>query len=230
MRGSKEYCEQIEKYDLVSGIKVIVLYSIYILIICVQGILYGTDLSNVILSRLDLIVPVIILMIGMVFIKGDHQGFNSIGLTVRRLPISMAGGIGLAAILLISMFLYFSIYEQKSMSIQVPALYPSIFFLIGAVEEELVFRGYIQTRLAGAIKNEALCIFITAILFVFIHYPLRWVVANEISLQSLSMFHIVYLIALHLACSLVYKKTNCLYGAICLHYLYNLGQSIFVFA
>ena len=98
-------------------------------------------------------------------------------------------------------------------------------FIIGAIQEEIIFRGYIQTRLSGALKNPILCSIFTALLFM--HYPVRWAVGG-VSFDTLSAFYVICLLILHFLCDFVYKKTNCLWGAVVLHYLYNIGQAILV--
>ena len=44
----------------------------------------------------------------------------------------------------------------------------------------------------------------------------------------LKMKKVISLVVLHFVCDFVYKKTNCLWGAIILHFLYNVGQSMLV--
>ena len=46
-------------------------------------------------------------------------------------------------------------------------------------------------------------------------------VFGAISFDVLSAVYIVSLLALHFFCDAVYKKTNCLWGAILLHIIYN---------
>lgn len=59
--------------------------------------------------------------------------------------------------------------------------------LLGATNEELGFRGYIETRLSGVIGRAWVCSLITAILFLLIHYPIYWGVSSVLSFSGLTM-------------------------------------------
>ena len=78
-------------------------------------------------------------------------------------------------------------------------------FLIGAIEEEIIFFGYIQTRLTGIIRQDLLCSFCTALLFLAMHYPIHWGVGG-FSLSSLSLYHVICLIILHFVCDFYIRK------------------------
>lgn len=111
--------------------------------------------------------------------------------------------------------------QGKSVSFTSPQLLNWVIFLFAAFEEEVLFRGYIQTRLFGLINNQWIVGIINAVLFLSVHYPVKWVVSGTISFDVLSAVYIVSLLALHFFCDVVYKKTNCLWGAILLHIIYN---------
>jgi len=121
------------------------------------------------------------------------------------------------------MAIYFQVKKGEVIGITYPILSSLGIFLIGAIEEEIIFRGYIQTRLTGIIRQDLLCSFCTALLFLAMHYPIHWVIGGFF-LSSLSLYHVICLIILHF----VYKKTNCLWRAIVLHLLYNIGQSMLI--
>ena len=91
--------------------------------------------------------------------------------------------------------------------------------------EEIVFRGYIGTRLNGFIKNKYVVLFITGVLFVVMHFPYRMIAAN----MSLSEFDIGWLINLlifHFEMSFIYMKTNSIFGAIIPHWISDLAYEI----
>ena len=135
--------------------------------------------------------------------------------------------MALALCLIIAMAVYFRVIENVSVGITYPILSTLGIFGVGAIQEEIIFRGYIQTRLTGIIKQPLVCSFCTAFLFLAIHYPTHWV-AGGFSLKTLALYYVISLIILHFVCDFVYKRTNCLWGAIVLHFLYNVGQSMLV--
>lgn len=79
----------------------------------------------------------------------------------------------------------------------------------------------IQTRLSGLINSQWIVGIINSVLFLSIHYPVRWVVSGAVSFDVLSAVYIVSLLAWHFFCDAVYKRTNCLWGVVILHIIYN---------
>lgn len=227
MLVSREYRENLKNFNTIDGIKAISLYIIYILILFVQGFTYTTSLSLDILNTLQIIFPIFILIIGIVFIVLSKDKLYTVGLTKTKLLQSLIIGMILAVILIIGMAVYYRVVENVSVGIIYPTLGAFGIFVIAATQEEIIFRGYIQTRLTGIINEPIICSFCTALLFLVMHYPTRWVVGG-FSFNSLSLYYVINLIVLHFVCDFVYKKTNCLWGAIILHFLYNIGQSMLV--
>ena len=94
--------------------------------------------------------------------------------------------------------------------------------------EEIVFRGYIGTRLHGLIKNKYVVIILTGLLFVVMHFPYR-IIANGKSLIDLTVNSIPWLIDLfttHLLFTIIYMKTNSLYGCIIPHGISDLTYEL----
>lgn len=81
--------------------------------------------------------------------------------------------MALAICLLIGMAIYFQVKKGVAIGITYPILSSLGIFIIGAIEEEIIFRGYIQTRLTGIIRQDMLCAFYTALLFLAMHYPIQ---------------------------------------------------------
>lgn len=102
-----------------------------------------------------------------------------------------------------------------------------VFYFSVAVCEELVFRGYIGTRICSLVKYKSIAVILTGLLFVLMHYPYRMIAYG----MSLSEFFgninwIIDLFVTHIVFSLIYMKTNSLYGAIIPHWVSNLAYNI----
>ena len=69
---------------------------------------------------------------------------------------------------------------------------------------------------------------INSVLFLSIHYPVKWVVSGTVSFDVLSAVYIVSLLALHFFCDTIYKRTNCLWGAVILHIIYNVVGAMII--
>ena len=225
MITSKEYTANLKNYRTADGIKAIILYIIYMAVLFLQGFVYTTNLDANIINILQIIFPLFLLIIGIIFIFLSKEKMTSVGLTGRKLWNSLFSGIALACCFIAAIIIYFYAVKGELIGFQFPSLNVFIIFIIGAVQEEIIFRGYIQTRLTGIIKNTIICSLLTAFLFIFMHYPTHFI-AGGFSLKVLSAFYVICLLILHFLCDMVYKRTNCLWGAIMLHFLYNVGQSM----
>jgi len=107
-----------------------------------------------------------------VVIKKKRQGLRSVGLHL----IDWKKALGAGLIFLITNLLLFEGFlpgllagwQMRSASMLTWFI---AWLLIRAFFEDVMFIGYIQTRIHGLIKNEALAIFIVALIFAIIHYP-----------------------------------------------------------
>lgn len=224
---SKDYRKNLTHFHTIDGVKAMILYGIYIFILFIQGLTYTTDLSVDILNKLQIAFPLFLLVIVIVFIVGSGEKLCTVGLRRINLIQSMLLGTVLAFCLITGMAVYFRMKENISVGIIYPMLSSLGIFGIAASQEEIIFRGYIQTRLTGIMKSPIVCSFCTALLFLVMYYPTRWAVGG-FSLKVLDSYYVISLLILHFACDFVYKRTNCLWGAIALHFLYNTGQSMLI--
>lgn len=224
---SKDYSENLKNFDKSDAGKALLLYSIYIAVLWIQGKSYTSNLSAVMLNILQIVFSLTSLAVCIVLLIIAKQKPETIGLTGHRFTDSCISGTLLAVLLLTITAVHAVTAEHAGITLHVPAINLLALFTIGAVQEEITFRGYIQTRLNGLLKNPAMCSLCTACLFVLMHYPVHWAVSG-FSLNVLTGFHVLVLFILHYLCSFVYQKTNCLWGAILLHFLYNTGQAVLI--
>jgi len=97
-----------------------------------------------------------------------------------------------------------------------------------ALAEEIVFRGYIQTRLYGMIKGEIIAIMTGALLFSVMHLPYMYIlsgVAELFTLQTLVL--LAFWFAMHIILNFVYRRTGSIFGVVLFHALYNTANNIF---
>lgn len=225
----EEYALLCKNYSKNDGVKAILIYLILMLLVFFQGYLYTTNLSSTILTNSQMILSILDLFIGLGFVLLSKEKLNTIGLTVRNLNKSLLYGVFGAAVLVIFVILAEGIMKGKKVDFQLPTVYMVATFIVSAIPEEIAFRGYIQTRLTGLIKNSVLLSCVNAFLFLSIHYPVKWIVNGYFSFSLLPGFYVICLILLHLLCDLVYRKTNCLWGSCLLHILYNIVTGVMIF-
>lgn len=65
----------------------------------------------------------------------------------------------------------------------------TIYFLTVALCEEIVYRGYIGTRLYGLIKNQYCVVMVTGILFIVMHFPYR-MLAYNMTIADLTIYNL----------------------------------------
>lgn len=161
----------------------------------------------------------IVIFIGYLTISKEKK--DTIGISLNNIKQSIILGIIGGIVLLFLQTFLFCKMNGSEIAILPPVLINWIVFIFAAFEEEIIFRGYIQTRLSGLIKKQWITGIINALFFMSIHYPVRWVVTGRISIFDLSVVYVISLLALHYFCDGVYKKTNCIWGAVILHIIYN---------
>ena len=222
--ANQEYNDNLKKYDKKDGMLAILLFAIIIIMYALLGILYKNN--SFIKDNIKIIgclFNLLLIIVTIIFVKLRKQGLETIGLKGRWKLSIILGGV-------LSLFYFYCncldhlINGEKLISIT-SILFLMVYFLLVAICEEFVFRGFIGTRLNGLIKNKYIVVLITGLLFVIMHFPYRMTAAN----MSLSDFDIGWLINLfifHLTMNLVYMKTNSLYGSIIPHWISDLAYEI----
>ena len=222
--ANREYNDNLKKYDKKDGVLAILLFVIIIIMYALLGILYKNN--SFIKDNIKIIgclFNLSLIIVTIIFVKLRKQGLETIGLKGRWKLSIILGGV-------LSLFYFYCncldhlINGEKLISIT-SILFLMVYFLLVAICEEFVFRGFIGTRLNGLIKNKYIVVLITGLLFVIMHFPYRMTAAN----MSLSDFDIGWLINLfvfHLVMSFIYMKTNSIYGSIIPHWISDLAYEI----
>jgi membrane protease YdiL (CAAX protease family) len=96
------------------------------------------------------------------------------------------------------------------------------YFIIISLSEEIIFRGYIQTRLYGLIKNDNQAVLVTGFLFYAMHLPFQMPV-NGIQINLINMAVMVFL---HFMMNSLYRRYNSLAGATVFHGLLDWGGNL----
>lgn len=220
---SSEYRAAHAVYDSWDGIKALLLYVFSLLALVVQGRLYLSSMRMVVLESLNMIVPLVTLAATLVAVWMSRERVVSIGMTKRHLGKSLAFGLALGC-LLSTMLMASEMLVLGRMSSGLGAIHASLLltFFVGALEEELAFRGYIGTRLRGIFSHRVAASLVTSGLFLLSHYAVFWGVSGTLSFEGISAMRIVFILLLHVVCDWTYQRTNCIWGAVALHFLYNI--------
>lgn len=228
LQTDKGYENNIKQYTRKDGILSFILFGIMILdysILAVLQIKFEFIKENIIL--VGCIFNALMIVITILFIKLNKQTLNTIGISKGKWKNSIIIGIILASFLFYSNCLSNLINGSKLISIK-DILILSVYYLLVAVCEEFVFRGYIGTRIYGLIKKKWLAVFVVGILFIIMHFPYR-MIAYGMTISELTIDNFSWIIDLfitHIIFNFIYLKTNSLYGAIIPHWMSNFAYNI----
>ena len=222
--ANQEYNDNLKKYDKKDGMLAILLFAIIIALYALLGFLYKNNSfikDNI--KVMGCFLNLLLIIVTILFVKMRKQKLDTIGLKGRwKLSIILGGAL--------SLFYFYCncldhlIHGEKLISIT-SILFSILYFLLVAVCEEFVFRGFIGTRLNGLIKNKYIVIIVTGLLFVVMHFPYRMIVANML-LSDFDIGWLINLFIFHLIMNFIYMKTNSIYGSIIPHWISDLAYEI----
>lgn len=147
--------------------------------------------------------------------RGESPG--SVGLRRSRMKRSLGLGVlGALPFALITIIGMHGLYLQGS---PVPGfLY---FFALIALPEELIFRGYIQTRITGLVRSKFAAVVVTGLLFSLMHIPFQ-LSAHGMTYSGylLQMYpHLLMVFGMHFYFTYLYTRTNNIWGTVLCHAL-----------
>ena len=224
LQTDKEYENNLKQYTKRDGILSFVLFGIMILNYSILAVLQ-TKFEFIML--VGCIFNTLMIVITVLFIKLNKQSLETIGLYKGKWKNSIIMGIVFASFLFYNNCLSYLINGSHFITLQEILMLLVYYFLV-AVCEEIVFRGYIGTRIYGLIKKRWLAVFVVGILFIAMHFPYR-MLAYGMTLSDLTIKNFSWIIDLfitHLVLSFIYLKTNSLYGAIIPHWMSNFAYNI----
>lgn len=154
-------------------------------------------------------------------IRYEKESILSIGITKSNLLKSILLGIFLGVVFFIG---YQFISKENSMAriFTVSSLLSFIKYNFVGFSEEIIYRGYVQTRLSAWLGTSKGCT-ITAIIFVFTHFPIK--VFQGMDIQS-AFTSCIILIPLSLMLGYIKLKTKNIYAPAILHMIIDWTQNI----
>lgn len=204
----------------------IILFLLYCMDMALSGILVNYVSSNQI-TYIGGLTNLVFVGIVLFTLKIRRQGLDTIGLRKGNIKLSLIMGITLSVILFFCNCLS-NIWFEKQAFIPVKEImmYMLYFFTVGLVEE-VMFRGYIITRIHGYTKRIYLDVLLTGIMFLLMHFPFR-MVAYHMSFWDLvtNVRYMMDLFITHLILSFIRMKSDSLYGAILPHWISDLAYRI----
>ena len=202
------------------------LFILYCGALAVSGLVnkYLTDLEKTVSG---IIINSCFVGVVLLFLVIKKQGVETVGMKKGNIKLSLIMGIVLAAILFFCNCLSNIIFEgQVFVSFKTILIY-IIYFLTVGLCEEVIFRGYILTRLYGMVRNVFIDILLSGVFFVLMHFPFRMIAYNMSFFELLANVpYMTDLFVTSLVLSFIRVKSDSLYGAIIPHWISDLSYSI----
>ena len=228
-KGNPEYQENIASYTPADGCFALALYAAFLLV-CYGLAVFASRFLYIRENILFFGALAYWCMIGITYLlmRLRKQGLSSVGLVGGRWILSCLMGIVVAVISFMGNGGFTMIQSHPIISIKEIA-HLILYFLTIALCEELVFRGFIGTRINGLIKKRWIAIVTISVFFAFSHLLIRAAALNISILDLLfeQWMWLAELFVLHIIWNFIYLKTNSLAGPILSHWAINLAFEVF---
>jgi len=164
----------------------------------------------------------------VLLLKKRKQSVATIGLSSENWFPSVVVGllIGLAVWIWGNSFFSWGSFTQTFSDAPNWDIIRSILYLLIVVAfvEEIVFRGYMQTRIHGLIKSTFLGVMAVGLIFAVIHFPFHFVLSG-LSLGEYSLYFFInslpHFMVLHALFWFLYRRYNSLIAPIIIHFFWN---------
>ena len=222
----ESYMQSVKHYSIKDTAMAMGLFILYCGALAVSGLVnkYLTDLEKTVSGAIinSCFVGVVLLLLVI-----KKRGAETVGLKKGNIKLSLIMGIVLAAILFFCNCLSDVIFEgQVFVPFKTILIYIIYFFTVGLCEE-VIFRGYILTRLYGMVRNVFIDILLSGVFFVFMHFPFKMIAYNMSFFELVSNVpYMIDLFVTSLVLSFIRVKSDSLYGAIIPHWISDLSYSI----
>lgn len=225
--ASEEYLNQMAEYSPVDALFALLLWCVCVILYFFMGSLFnrlGTELTQTKTFWITGFFSLI--QIGLVFLlcRIRRQPPRTFGFSRNRAVSALwSGGAIMALIVLIGAGIMIlgkgKIQTDGALLMQRGVYY--LFFI--SLTEELIFRGYIGTRLSGLIHHPLLSNCLTGILFALLHIPFQMVIAQVgfFSYLAQNWGNLIPLIGFHFFFQWLYARNNSLIAPVLVHFVWD---------
>lgn len=222
----ESYKKQLKNYSLKDFILVFLVYSLLLLTMFFSGILIkkAPEINS---TFLGITINFSFVILILIVLKIKKEKICSIGLREGNLRLSLILGIIFSVILFFCNCLLNIIFEHQHF-ISASKIVENFFYYFSVgLCEEILFRGFILTRIHSITKNIFFDIFITGILFVLFHFPFR-MVAYSLSFTNFitNYSNILDLFITNCILAFIRIRSDNIYGSILPHWISDLSYSI----
>jgi len=224
--ADQNYREDLLQYSKIDAGIAFIFYAVYMGAYYWMGRLYAEQQIYRGVSCNLLLAFVCLLLV----LARKHK-LNTVGLTGYKLKKAVVAGslFGIAVILFGHILP--RVVLGKALILNSRFLYQVFYyFIVIGFTEELIFRGYIQTRLYGMIQNDFAAIAVGSVMFSLMHIPFQMGMANMQFFEFISnnVTWLLLLLGWHIVFNFLYRKYSSILTGTLFHGFLDLGNSLFL--
>jgi len=236
----EDYSRMHRYYNKVDGMLAVGVYAASMLLFYVAGLIVRHQGTRLFVPAS--IVSLVVVLIALIIRK---EGPRTVGISIKNILKSAFLGLATGAAFFFAMRIVIgaSLFERAYGGAEISRFlggdrffhvpetpfwewFPLVFLFVfvTAVHQEILMRGYVQTRLNGLIKSEFAATIITGFLFVIFFMPLHTILVGEslswVFLSSIPL-RMMWMFALHCWLYLLYRTYNNLAAPIIFHIFFS---------
>lgn len=221
----EEYKKSLQKYEFKDGIFAVVYYLLAMILYYAMGQIYA--MKNLYLGYQ---VNFFLVLLCIAYVSIRKQGLKTIGFGKRNLKESLVLGLSVSAILVVITIVSGILAGRHFNAVPKLIIDFGYYLIVIALVEEIVFRGFIQTRIYGMIKNPILAIIVSALMFMIIHIPFQMGAAHLdfISYISRNFLTLLFTFVWHIVFNFMYSKYNSIAAPTVFHAIMDWCNVLFV--
>ena len=222
-----EYKAEVSKYKKKDAIIALCFYAFFYCVILFLPSVWGvldigpTEILGV--NTVFIVDSIILIAAVFILVSLKKDGIASLGFRKNNLWPAVRLGLLFGSIILASVVLPSIIFgwETRAFGIASLMMFRTI---IAAAQEDIIFVGYIQTRLYGLVKNDILAILVGAFLFSFMHLMPLFGSQGLAAFNLGSLIWMLQLIPAHIFHNAIFRRYFSILPVIIVHALGNGAQ------
>lgn len=224
-KQDSRYTTLLNAYNKLDGIIAVVYYVFLLIAYYVSGVIYAK--SNIYLANQLSQVLVIFIILILIIRK---QRIETIGFSKNNIKKSLILGVVSACVVFLINFIPNFLKGNELLPFS-QLLSSFIFYLfVIALTEEIIFRGYIQTRIYGIIKKPSYAILLTAFMFMVMHIPFQMGIAQMdfTTFVANNYITLIFQFSWHIVFNFMYTKYNSIIAPTIFHTVMNWSNYLFI--
>lgn len=224
-KTDSQYKEMASKYTHIDGIASIIFYVLLMGVYYFMGVIFDT--KNLYLGNQ---INIILSVICIIYVLFRGHKLSSIGFSKKNLGKSLIMGLVAGGIILLIQLLPGVMSGRQFNPVSKLMSDFMYYLIIIGLTEEIIFRGFIQTRIYGIVKKPIKAILLTAFMFMIMHIPFQMGAAHMGFFEYIAnnFITLIFTFGWHLVFNFMYSKYNSIVGPTVFHAIMNWSNYLFL--